>query len=528
MSNPQPHPQSKKVHGTGQRLAIGANVALAVVLAGAIVVMLNWLSYRHAEWFWPGNWFGFVKAAVGKGDYPTDYRFDWTRSAYYRLSDKSKQIVRALKQPVQVIMFYQLTSDSDLRLRNDLQNLLKEYEQLSKNIQAQFVDVDRDPLAVQLIKKHEVTTANTVAVICGDRKKFLNPSDIMEFSGGGNPWMPSPPRATAFKGEQAITGAILSVTEEKQKKVYFLVGHGEKDPDNFNEVMGYSEVAKRLKQDNMLVEKLKLAEKRKIPDDCDVLVISGPTKRLSQEELDLIGKYLDNRGRVYVLLDPQSDSGLEPLLEKWGVRADNNLIMARVSILGLREGITFDAQVGEYGSHPIVDKLKDINCFFPRARSVEAVDSSGGDAPDKPKVTVLAKTPEGYWGETDFRALERREAKFDKDSDKQGPLTIAVAVERGGNVSGVDVGASRLIVVGTSNYLINRYFLEAANSDFFLNGINWLAQREEKIAISPKTPEEFRFTLSASRFKWFTAAVLAGIPGLVTLVGIAVWVRRRK
>jgi len=144
-------------------------------------------------------------------------------------------------------------------------------------------------------------------------------------------------------------------------------------------------------------------------------------------------------------------------------------------------------------------------------------------------VTWLVKSPDkNCWGETDFRAMERRETpKFDEAADKKSPLTMAVAVERGGNVSGVEVGASRMVVIGTSNLLINKYVMEAANSDFFLNAVNWLLQREDKIAISPKTPEEFKFALGP-RFSLFSVAVLLGVPGIVTIIGIGVWMRRRK
>jgi len=521
MSNPATHPSSKRVHGTGQKITIGANVLASVLLAGALLVMLNYLAYRHAEWFWPPNWFSKK----------TDYRFDWTRSAYYKLSDKTKDIVRKLAKPVEVRLVFQGRSESDYRMRNDVENLMKEYLQLSKKLDFRVLDADREPLEVEkFLKAFGETSANSVAVICGDKKKFLSSSDIMEFSGGGNPWMPEPPRATSFKGEQAITGALVAVLEEKQRKVYFLTGHGEKDPDDFDEVKGYSTIASRLKQDNMLVEKLKLAEKHKIPDDCDALVVAGPSKRLTAEEIDLIGKYLENRGRLIVMIDSQTETGLEPLLAKWNVRLDDDIVMMRVSILGLREGISFEAQAGEYGIHPVVDKLKDIITFFPRTRSLDLVESAG-DASDKPKATALVKTTDSpaVWGETDFRALERREAKFDAAADKKAPLTLAAAVERGGNVSGVEVGASRLVVFGTSNFLINRYCLEGANADLFLNAVNWLMQRQEaSLGISPKRPEEFRFHIAGRQFTGLWLSLLVGIPGAVTLAGIAVWLRRRR
>ena len=57
----------------------------------------------------------------------------------------------------------------------------------------------------------------------------------------------------AFKGEEAFTSAILSVTEKKQPKVVFSQGHGEASLDSTERGRGYSDVKQLLERDNLIV-----------------------------------------------------------------------------------------------------------------------------------------------------------------------------------------------------------------------------------------------------------------------------------
>ena len=60
--------------------------------------------------------------------------------------------------------------------------------------------------------------------------------------------------------EQDITNAIIKAIEGQQKKVYFVQGHGEKDPTSADEREGYNTISAALGRDNYQVEKLVLAQ----------------------------------------------------------------------------------------------------------------------------------------------------------------------------------------------------------------------------------------------------------------------------
>ena len=63
--------------------------------------------------------------------------------------------------------------------------------------------------------------------------------------------------------EQDLTNALIKLLNPTQKKVYFLSGHGEKDPAN-SERSGYSGIGDALKRDNYQFDKLVLAQTNEI------------------------------------------------------------------------------------------------------------------------------------------------------------------------------------------------------------------------------------------------------------------------
>ncbi|MDQ3487349.1 MAG: ABC transporter, partial [Acidobacteriota bacterium] len=86
---------------------------------------------------------------------------------------------------------------------------------------------------------------------------------------------------------------------------------------------------------------------------------------------------------------------------------------------------------------------------------------------------------------------------------------------------------SRVVVMGDSDFASNRWLGISGNRDLFLNSVNWLAQQENLISIRARDPEDRRITLSADqdrRIFWITIFI---IPGLILLMGIQAWWRRR-
>ena len=505
-SNDKTNQQDTVPHAGGfrrsRKFAISLNTLVIIILVAAIIGMINYLSIRHYK------------------------RMDWTHSGYYSLSDKTVSLLKTIKDPIQVIVFFQPSQE----VYDDVKNLLREYQDKTDKLLVEYIDPNRNLARTkQLAEEYQVSEANVVIFARGEganrKSKYVTTSDIVEMDMSGG-MMGRPPQKKAFKGEQAFTSAIQNVLESKQPTVYFLTGHGEGDPEGFDEQFGLSTLSSYLKRENLKVSKLNFATSKQIPDDCDVLVVAGPTK-LPPPDLEVLDRYLQNKGRMMVLLDSQKESGMNGLLQNWGVTVDNDQVIGIFSMGGLK--VLSEAIGVEYNQHPIVKKLEDQNTTFPLCRSLEVDTASPSPAPDKPRATWLVKSHEQFWGETDIANIKK--PKFDLGADKKGPLILAAAVESG-NLPGSDVSlpSTRMVVVGSSLFVSNGELPNSpANLDFFLNSVNWLINKPERVmGISPKMPREFRLSLTEPQLQTLKLSLIFGLPGCVAVMGAIVWWRRRK
>lgn len=475
------------------RLLFRWNLAVGTILLVAVLGMVNYLSFRH-----------FL-------------RTDLSRTKLYQLSDKTLGILNSLTGRVNVIVFFQ----PEQEIYSEVENLIKEYKSACDRLHVEWVDPDRDlARAEELARKYEVTQPNVVVFEYQGRRKYVSAEDMAEYDYSGLS-LGRAPRKVSFKGEQAFSSAIYSVYAGEQPKVYFLTGHGERGIFDYDPQTGFSRITRLIQRDNIEVHTLDLTKKKQIPKDCQVLVIASPETPLSDWEIDLIQQYLEDGGRLLVLADAYAETGLEGLLEAWGLVLDNDIVLDPARTLTGREVFVTD-----YGEHPITKKLKGISSIFYTPRSVRPLaQEPQPEAADRPQVRVLARTSSSGWGE---RNLEDSTARFDPDEDVGGPVPLAVAVERGPeSESNTGIRPTRLVVFGDADFVSNGA-LTGGDRDFFMNALNWLLERKDLLAIAPKEYEETRLLMTRRDLANLFWLVVVLIPGMVALVGLAVWWSRRE
>lgn len=487
-----------------RRFAIGFNVVLQILLAGALAV--------------------FVNLGVQRWHPP---RLDLSRSDYYKLSGKTLELLKSLREPVEVIVFFQPDNRDPItqKVFDDVQNLLGEYRNASSQVKVRYVDPDRDPVnAEKLAKEYGVRVPNVVVFVHKGRNKFVQVNDLVEFDrmspygGGGG-------RIRAFKGEQQFTSAIQNVLEEKQAKVCFLEGHGEGSFEDFDPRAGFTKISTLIRRDNLKLEKLNLGTAQSVPKDCDVLVVCGPQKPFADFEIKAISDFLSANGRVLFLLDGfRYDTGLEKLLAEYGVKAGQDVLLIRIRDRLGGEALLTSVPCGDYATHPVTDSLRkeEVMTLFPMARSVDA---AAANDPAR-RVTVLLRSVEGSWAETDVNKLQREQKAQLDDKDRKGPVPVGVAVEPSA-AGDVEREGMRLVVFGSSRFARNDA-LAGGNADLFMNALNWLLKRQQLLGIAAKTPQEFNLTLNAFQRRGIFLTMVVGIPAAIAGIGFVVWVRRRK
>jgi ABC-type uncharacterized transport system involved in gliding motility auxiliary subunit len=445
-------------------------------------------------------------------------RTDWSGRNYYALSEKTINLLENLEQRVVVTVFFQ----EEHPLYHEIENLLEEYQYHSRNIHVEWVDPARDRARTEkLANLYGLSEAQVVVFDIGGKSKIVRQADI------ANSQMVKgrkEPVISAFKGEQAFSSAIQGLVQGKPPVVYFLVGHGERRVSEFDQISGYSNIGTLILRDNLEVKELMLTSEKKIPADCAVLVVAGPSKNMSATEAEMIEEYLSRSGRVMLLLDALKETGLEAMLRRWGVALRNDFVLDPENTL---KGS--DVYVRTYYEHPITMRMGDAGARFHLPRSIEPLVVQASDVPaeDRPIVVQLAMTSDKSWSETQ---VEETSAKYDENSgDLRGSFSLAVAVERGATQKLLDVQIrpSRMVVFGDSDFVANGA-LTGGDQDLFMSALNWLLDREQLMAIAPKPIEEIKLSLTRNQLRNMFWLNMVGIPSVAVVVGLLMWWRRRK
>lgn len=490
-----------------------ANGAIQVLIVLALVITVNYLAYRHPDAFVPTNWFSKEKKV----------RWDIKQGFKYELSGQTKSILESLNEPVEVYVVFSPSSDIYQRVIS----LLREYERYSKNLKVTIIDKDRDFSRVrELSSKYRFSDQeNLVVFVCGARHKILDGYDLAEYESSGMSFGQNPDmRLTSFKAEQRFTSALKVVADEKQSIVYYLLGHGE-PPLAGDKPDQYGGLAVAIERENIGILPLEnLSTEAQIPADADLLMILDPKSEFLPQEIQAIEEYLAAQGKLFVAIAPRVKTGLEPLLAKYGVKLQNDVIIGYINVMGI-PALSESAVVQARQGHPVTDVIskQNINLVFPSARSID-LQAPSADINPPPDYTALATTFKGFWGE--MGALEEG-AKFDEKTDLPGPLVTALAIEVGRlDSKEVAVNTTKIIVVGSAQFAANSSL--SHNYDFMLNSLNWLLSRDQMIGIAPKPIEQFSLNLSANQLNTLVIIILLGLPGVIAVIGLMVWFKRRK
>jgi ABC-type uncharacterized transport system involved in gliding motility auxiliary subunit len=436
--------------------AYSANAFVMTVIFVAIVVLVNFLSNRHGK------------------------RLDFTENKEFSLSDQTVKVLENLNKDVKVVSFYKAGEEQRMK------DLLDNYSYHSSKLKYEFIDPDKKP---EMAKRYDIKAYGTTVIETSGKSE-----KISEIS------------------EEKLTNAIVKATREKNKIVYFTSGHGERDIDN-SERDGYQMVKEELEKLNYSVKKLNIITTG-IPEDCSVLIIAGPKNNFFPNEIDSLKNYLDKGGKAFFMIDPPPSANFSELLDKWGIKIDEDIIVD-YSGIGRLFGMGPEVPlVSEYESHAITEKF-DVMTFYPMARSVSKKENVESGI----SVQTLFKTNPRSWGETDITGMMRTGQVSNDNKDLAGPLSI-------GAISTKD--NTKIVVFGDSDFAANIYAGQSGNGNLFLNVVNYLAEESDLIAIKPKDPEDRRVTLTAKQGKMIFWLTLVIMPVSVIATGVVVYFRRRK
>ncbi|MGD2183500.1 GldG family protein [Lusitaniella coriacea] len=460
--------------------------------------------------------------------YPS--RIDLTETQLFTLSPQTQKIIGNLPQPLKVLVFDATPDPAD-------KELLDNYRRQGDNFQYEFVDPQ---IKLGMVEKFGVDSAREVHLEYDERLQRLQTLSEQE-----------------SLSEVSLSNGIERIIRQEQPQIYFLQGHGELSPDNSGE-NGLSSAESSLENAGYRVETLNLADRAEFPQDAAAIIVPAPQQELLEREVELLQDYLDEGGSLLLMFEPRTESGLEPLLEEWGVRRDSRLIIDG----SIANSSLATVLVNNYGLHPITADFENGNSIYLLSEPLEVEEVEGIQA------TSLLRTSEQSWAESD---LELEEFEFNPGSDIQGPLTIGYALNRqqteesenrdkleeldsdeeesesdsdeeespaseesdsdsdeDESESKQDEKESRLVVFGNSRFATDGWFKQQLNGDVFLNSVKWLANTDDtSLSIRPKELKNRRLNLTVGQAGMIFWLAVFIVPAFGFAIAGWTWWRRR-
>ncbi len=446
-------------------------------------------------------------------------RLDLTRNRFHSLSPQTLKILAGLDRPVEITALYLDPSgsrreDRVLRRRRErIDLLLRRYAKASPLVRYEIYDPERNPT---IARRLGVKEPNTIVLRCGKRKVVLHQWAVFV---PGDPSGRIPPR---FKGEQAVTSAILRLMEPMAPVVYFLVGHGERTPVDTSR-KGYSRIAEFIRDDNYECIRINLLQTPVIPPDCRCLIVAAPTRELSEQEERILRKYVEDGRNAFFLFDVVVPRTFANILRSRGLVLTSNVVVdPKACYLGDPTML-----VPTMNMHTITAKLisMDVQPVLPGAcalgRKTGFLESIN--------IRTLLQTSEKSWAEHDLRQFP---PVFDARHDERGPVSVAYAVTT--DLETIDSthqkkrGECRLVVFGDADFASNEYAGYQGNVDLFMAALNWITGEADKIDIKPKEEAGPRVALEKNEAAMVVYVCVLLLPSIFVFAGMITWTTRRN
>lgn len=472
--------------------------------------------------------------------YQIFFRIDLTQNNIYSISSVSKKAVSELDDIVNIKAYFSNDLPSQLlSLRQEIADILDEYQTFSGGkIRVEFIDPGEDEKMQQELYMigipqltFDIYEKDKIQQMRGYMGIAIHYSDNIEV-------IPAVKRDTSDL-EYQLTTAVKKVTSEEIATIGILTSHGTSDLQN--EVRAISEELSGLYS----VQKVDLSLLSVIPDSIDTLVMIGPREEFSEDQLKTINSFVVRGGALLIAYDGvdigeglqanKNITGLEGLLEKYGIKVNNDLIAdARSGMASFNQGfITFSTQypfwpkvIGEgfNQDNSAVSSLESV--VLPWTSSISLVGEAQNNG------SVLLTTTEKAWQVTDnFNISPNNMEK----SGNIGKYNLAVSVfgemknaypEEGGEMFN-----GKIIVVGDSDFISDGFLRNSPdNLTFFQNLVDILSFDEDLISIRSKvvSSRPIQDDLSDSSRAMIRYMNVFGLTVVIVAFGMIRYYMRRK
>lgn len=440
---------------------------------------------------------------------------DFTQEKLYSLTDASKDKVRNIDKDVNIYFIGYTDDDTTL-------DLAKQYKKVNEKIVAEAVDSNSRP---DLVEKYGIESGSQgIIVECGDKSKVLTTYDLVTYD--------QTTYETISIAEEKLTSSIQTVVSDKVPKVYFLEGYSE---FSIKQNMYYLTIY--MGNEVTQIETLDILTTGKVPEDCDTLVITTPSKDFDDIATNAILNYINSGKNILWLnaaVSVQKDlPNANKILATYGVKPFEMGIIRETDTSKMLTGSP-DLIMPEVQYSGLTKNLYNTNGVILVNATKINIDEENLESLNVNKTDLLFASGGAY-----FRTNFNIQTDNANEGEQTGKFLVGAELEKTIKQANEETGetkvASKLVIYG-ENYFITDYQLSqnsqygaiqlGYNKDLVLNSIAYLVDREEDIT-ARKSTGTVRYTATQQQ-DTIIRVIIFTVPSLIILVGIIVWQKRRR
>lgn len=469
-------------------------------------------------------------------------RLDLSNGRVYTLSQSTKEIVSNLKEKSEITVY--VSDNIPARLSpyiRESMDLLKEYERIGGNLKVNVIEFNPDENE-DILK--QATDNGVVGIPVSEQDQNELSVTQIYFGvvvGYGNSKEPLGEALDIENLEYLVTSALYRMSVDKLPVVATIGGNPnaafmqQQDPlAALNSMIGKLFDIQPLQETAVSEGGAEAKDEVEVDQNVQALVVyDDPSSDFSEEQIDLIQKYLDSKNSIIFsdgeVVDDQSlqvasgEAKMSSILESRGLKINQDLVLSSQSEMvnlggnGMSLFIPYPFWIVSSNFNLDTSYFSGIGRLtFPWASSIDFVKKDGFQTKE------IVKSANPSWHQTSNFVLDPQQIENPSQSDLKDFTLAAESTSKDGKKL-LAVGSSRFINgLYLSNQSQNIEFVLNVLSDYASNGaLNGIARRSINVYPLPN--------MSQSVQEFYKYASILLLPGVFAIYGIyRIWKRRDK
>lgn len=434
---------------------------------------------------------------------------DITYNNIYSITEESKNTISNLQNQIDLYVLV----DGD-NIDSTLDSTLRALSDESKNIKITYVSPTQNPYFYANYTD-ENPTDNSIIVVCGDKSKVVDYYDCYEmtydyeYDYASDGYVVTDYQVTGYDGEGQIMSAIDYVTKTSIPRIYAITGHDEFEIS--------SSLESKFNKENIEVEYLNLLTYDAVPEDAVCLLILGPLKDYSQDEINKVNSYLEKGGNaMFIISYTDSDElyNYYSILEKYNIKINEGLVMEQgTSFYNSQQYYLLPDIINTPITEDVYSSKRNKYVYMPFSKGMSLTQ----DYNDVTNIVFL-QTTENAYALTDT-SLEAQ--------DQYPLMQFALGVFAEKNYPDAQ---SRIVAISSDYFMYEDVNMVVNDNNYtvFMKAIKQLVDDSSSVGIPVKSYSFNPIIMDETARTIASVFVIGLVPAVLILSGFFIWFDRRR